>query len=791
MPITKTYAVSQKGFVKRLDNLTGSWIDISITSSFPSAAYNLNDVETDPLNGNKVFVVGGGSVQNNVFGIYVSNDAGVTWNIPSGSYQTNYDAFGAIVWNEIYVLDSLNIYVAGNNGFIAISNDGGLTFELSSLLPPILPNSDAYSVHFVTPTIGVVGLYEYVALTTDGGVTWSLLNSGNPLSGPGGNSLDVVGIHMSADQQTIIAMGQGRIFRSTDAGSTFTEVLDLIRTGEHLTWINDQELWAFCRQNKIFKTIDAGATWITVQPTLFGGVDHKAGHFYFGQQGFYSNDNDVVYTNDGGYTSTLSTTFPYRVKALWTNYQPDPCYTLTLCEDQECSFTVYADLADKIGKSIKLCNTELPCYNNDCSCYAISEGPSTKLCCWTIEIVNYNFEFQIIINGDTYSSSPLGLLAWLNGLGLGVFSVTYLSEYAQLCVTGNEEYGDISIIPVIAPLAEPGIMMAPPSPETIVVSPLCNTINLCQDAIVLDISQAEFFDTCVDCVGKCYLFTNCESEETFITSTDFSQYDGQVVTISTCPDECWQVSLVELCSTIAPASFSVVESYVDCEACLYTPPPPPVGLIQRKVKPGYGTPGCSPEYTEMVTCKYGETMFDQMAVDRYGITICCDHDVEKWDIQKRILDLKAIYDPAWEVPLSKICYCYSITQTANTVTYTYINCEGSLTTLILNAGDNANICSQSYPRACCPPEGSVYEIVKSTTVCTTNADCVPNCFCYTIEPAKEGVLYSYHDCNTNEYLEKITLVTTSICAIENTVTIISGIGTITNVGDCNAPECAN
>ena len=142
--------------------------------------------------------------------------------------------------------------------------------------------------------------------------------------------------------------------------------------------------------------------------------------------------------------------------------------------------------------------------------------------------------------------------------------------------------------------------------------------------------------------------------------------------------------------------------------------------------------------------------------------------------------------------LTKTCYCYTITQTVNTVSFTYISCDGCFTTIELNAGDSVNICSQSYPKAYCPAVGSVYEIVKSTNICATDSDCVPiiSCFCYLIEPAREIVSFSYHDCNTNEYREKGTINPIYICAIENTVTIISGIGTITNIGDCSSPECS-
>ena len=135
MALAKTYTVGDVGGVRRLDNLTGAWNDVPVTNTIPAiAGALLLDVETDPNDGDKVFVVGEGNLQNNIFGIYVSTNGGTSWYVPGGNYQTNADPQGSLRWYEVYVLDSLNIFVAGENGYIAISNDGGLTFNLSTQL---------------------------------------------------------------------------------------------------------------------------------------------------------------------------------------------------------------------------------------------------------------------------------------------------------------------------------------------------------------------------------------------------------------------------------------------------------------------------------------------------------------------------------------------------------------------------------------------------------------------------------------------------------------------------------
>ena len=84
----------------------------------------------------------------------------------------------------------------------------------------------------------------------------------------------------------------------------------------------------------------------------------------------------------------------------------------------------------------------------------------------------------------------------------------------------------------------------------------------------------------------------------------------------------------------------------DCDGCL--PPPPPVVqpllLNTRPVSPGYTTPGCSPEYTEKVNTNFSDQVYAQMLSVRYGLTVCCQEDLQYWEIKKQLLDFKAIND---------------------------------------------------------------------------------------------------------------------------------------------------
>ena len=62
MQTSKTYWVGASGTAYRLDNFTLPWINVSVANTFPDAAkLPLYDVETDPIDSNKVFAVGAGN----------------------------------------------------------------------------------------------------------------------------------------------------------------------------------------------------------------------------------------------------------------------------------------------------------------------------------------------------------------------------------------------------------------------------------------------------------------------------------------------------------------------------------------------------------------------------------------------------------------------------------------------------------------------------------------------------------------------------------------------------------
>ena len=100
-----------------------------------------------------------------------------------------------------------------------------------------------------------------------------------------------------------------------------------------------------------------------------------------------------------------------------------------------------------------------------------------------------------------------------------------------------------------------------------------------------------------------------------------------------------------------------VKYYGDCTFNLdqFTCPPPVYNLVS--VRPGYNTPACSIEAYERITCKAAQILYRNVLTLRYGISNCCPEDDEYWLIKKELIDLAALYDPAYPCAPNNPCGC--------------------------------------------------------------------------------------------------------------------------------------
>ena len=188
----------------------------------------------------------------------------------------------------------------------------------------------------------------------------------------------------------------------------------------------------------------------------------------------------------------------------------------------------------------------------------------------------------------------------------------------------------------------------------------------------------EVFIDCDNCLGTCYRLVDCENliepiYTSSIVSGDLTEYVGQVIRIATCPETCWQLEEIQ-CPLDGIEVIEITNSFPDCVTCLPSdPPPPPLVIRNRTVKPGYNTKGCSTEYVEKISCDFSEAMFQQAASRRYGIKFCCAQDLDDLDIKKQLMDFKMITDPDACVASSNLC-CEPCNVVAELITFTPLSC---------------------------------------------------------------------------------------------------------------------
>lgn len=391
----RTYVVGDNSLVKRLDNHTLPWVDLTSTL-FPNLQMqSILDVMSRPSVADSAIIVGRvGGVSVNNRGILVTNNAGLIWGTPSGNYQSVWNQ--GFSWREVWCIDTANIVVAGDNGRVAISTDQGNIFNLA--LGQVLDSGsnpvDLYSIHFITPNIGVVGgVNGEVYYTLDAGANWGALPGSTLINDP------IVGIHISQDQQTIIAVTALNIWRSTNAGGSFTAVYtvggDISNNLLHLTWINYNVLWVTGSASLRLKTVDAGATWTTQNAPVAQGEFHYGAHMYNADDGYVTGtgagvSGPVYSTADSMVTLTQSDNPYYLPRAVWTEETSSAtCTVLESCADGS-TISISQDLTSFIGTSIYVSQPE-----SIKGCYTIIDGS-----CDSVIITPSPFTFNVIQDCD-------------------------------------------------------------------------------------------------------------------------------------------------------------------------------------------------------------------------------------------------------------------------------------------------------------------------------------------------------------------------------------------------------
>lgn len=679
----RTYYVGQLGQVRRLTNFSLPWVSVDITSSFPSYNGTLYDVMTDPNNPNKVFAVG--EVQNG-YGIFVSVNGGNSWVGPGGDHTS------AKVYYEVWVIDSNTIVAVGDLGRVVKSTDGGLTFNHVSY-PLGIPNGTAYSVHFVSPLEGIVGIDNggtYVYRTVDGGLTWSALNGGVDLNTIV-STLRPVAVYMSTDLQTIIVCGQSAILRSTDGGNTFTMVYDfLYREGLHMTWMpkaNATVFWATTQGDGRIQSTDGGATWTVQNPTLMPGLQTPrifAAHYHTFNNGFYSGEGNMRITADSGLTGVITDTIPADViiTAVWTTSVP--CYQLTDCQNQLPAIVTNTDLSQYIGQVVQI------------------PGSNT---CWTVSIALDCPDSAIPVVISQVFADCVSCLGTC-------YNLTNCANQGEVLVTDTDlsQYLD-------------QVIHIEGSTECWFVSESLS----CDGASPVVVTES--FATCDECLPHCYILSNCQNnQETISVADDLSAYVGMVIQIPD-DDRCWVVTESTdpvLCDCPIMLSGPVVRAFANCSQC---PPPYVPEPTKPFVQPGFETRVCNTQDYIDAKCNFGEAMYKDVVRKRYGVKICCEDDMDAAWIKNQQADLAEMFDPTVCIPVVPATDCCP-------------PCNVTSSLLVFNS------------TSCPAPSNVISDLILPEPVCPeptnviSSLDVPPVCECYEVyvpHPVQASI--SYTDCN--------------------------------------------
>lgn len=394
--LTSYYCTRSQGEVKSYNSDTGVWTDVSVPiSENPGAMYDLMVV---PNTSSEVIVIGGNN------SIFKTLDGGTNWVRPGGDYTTlpeNYRFF------ETYIVDTDFSYGVGEKGVVVKSVNGGLDFNITSTLPTPSTNQDddyvANAIHFITSLIGVVRTTRistgetFAYKTSDGGATWSILNSGTAFNSNendgdvGGNDKYSHGaIYLSDDELTIVVLTKAGAYRSTNGGTSFTLVLDLLTgyelraIGIHMTWLG-ADMWITGLGDSIFKSDDLGATWTTLRGYTDKYTFINAAYFHTPLEGFtsYHRITGLINTTDDGALTSINPVYENgAIEAIWS-IVATPCYVLTDCAGLAEPIYTSTELSEFDGEVITLADDT----NHEVSgCWLVS---SSNDCVDTVEVRVY------------------------------------------------------------------------------------------------------------------------------------------------------------------------------------------------------------------------------------------------------------------------------------------------------------------------------------------------------------------------------------------------------------------
>jgi hypothetical protein len=487
--------------------------------------------------------------------------------------------------------------------------------------------------------------------------------------------------------------------------------------------------------NVSLTTLQTYTTALQVQlVTVFSTFDKIGDNFDVGEASGYTCPDGYTFSNctEDGPSCTLIQSVPFVVCL--------PTYKVTDCTGMQMPFITNTDLSQYVGGTYKTC-IENPEYSTDC--YFLQDCNRVAADIYTFtDLSDYLWQ---TIQLDDYPGSCF----IVNGIPEGVLcrdaiEVTVLADSACTCPANQTPWPD---------------------------GCYCVTVEEIDYEIGTEFigEFGQGYLCCEDCTRMCYILRACVGDITPVTvCNDLSQYVDKVIKITGCGDICWTVEESPYACNNGLFIEGEIVDYLTCAACLPpVPPTPPLVLHPRKVKPGYNSPNCNVtvDYIQRVNCTFAEQVYNQMLVNRYGITVCCNEDLTKWDIKKQVLDYELLIDPS--LCKSTICYCPD-------------PCFVSAIITVLPTCVAPYLLEAILDPLCFPPVLESVEIIVDSSL---------PCYCYTTEILEVGptpIILGYVDCCCKDVIQVIDVVTTiNMCALYPPVTSEPSSTNVTSSGLCS------
>lgn len=217
------------------------------------------------------------------WGVVYSDDMGATWNKPNISPN----------WCDFVCVAGKKVWFGGSSKYLYSSDDMGATFNADKLDNQ---NLEIQAIYDDGSMVWVGTLYNgiYAASDARGKATWMAKNNGL-------NHQNVK--KMIASGNTLFALCNGKIFQTSDQGSTWSN--KDTGTYNYIQFVGSDLMG--CKQNGLYKSTDMGVTWTEISGMTGKNVSAIGGNTSLMIAATKATTPEIYTSTDGGNSWSLKT----------------------------------------------------------------------------------------------------------------------------------------------------------------------------------------------------------------------------------------------------------------------------------------------------------------------------------------------------------------------------------------------------------------------------------------------------------------------------------------------------